>query len=155
MKWGHYLFGFGGRINRAKYWLWVLLYIIAAIVIGGIVYVVNSDAASAIVQIVFGIAAFISSLAVTTKRLHDRSKSAWWLVIFYFVPSILLGIGVGLTAYGAMSTGGTELGNMGLIGGILILAGAAFTLWAFVELGCLRGTIGANQYGPDPLEGRV
>jgi uncharacterized membrane protein YhaH (DUF805 family) len=24
-----------------------------------------------------------------------------------------------------------------------------------VELACLRGTIGANRYGPDPLEGRV
>ena len=25
-------------------------------------------------------------------------------------------------------------------------------LWYFVELACMRGTIGANQYGPDPLE---
>ena len=24
-------------------------------------------------------------------------------------------------------------------------------LWFFVELGCLRGTVGPNQYGPDPL----
>jgi uncharacterized membrane protein YhaH (DUF805 family) len=23
-------------------------------------------------------------------------------------------------------------------------------LWVFVELGCLRGTVGPNQYGPDP-----
>jgi uncharacterized membrane protein YhaH (DUF805 family) len=26
----------------------------------------------------------------------------------------------------------------------------AIGLWAFVELGCLRGTIGANAYGSDP-----
>ena len=24
-------------------------------------------------------------------------------------------------------------------------------LWFFVELGCLRGTVGPNRYGPDPL----
>jgi uncharacterized membrane protein YhaH (DUF805 family) len=27
-------------------------------------------------------------------------------------------------------------------------------LWSFVELGCLRGTDGANEYGGDPLETR-
>jgi len=26
----------------------------------------------------------------------------------------------------------------------------AINIWALVELGCLRGTIGANQYGSDP-----
>ena len=25
------------------------------------------------------------------------------------------------------------------------------SIWFFVELGCLRGTVGSNQYGPDPL----
>jgi uncharacterized membrane protein YhaH (DUF805 family) len=24
-------------------------------------------------------------------------------------------------------------------------------IWAFVELGCLRGSVGNNQHGPDPL----
>ena len=32
------------------------------------------------------------------------------------------------------------------------LAAFAVGVWAFVELGCLRGTIGPNRYGPDPLE---
>ena len=26
-------------------------------------------------------------------------------------------------------------------------------LWVFIECGCLRGTEGQNQYGPDPLAG--
>ena len=34
---------------------------------------------------------------------------------------------------------------------MLSLAAAAIAIWAFVELGCLRGTPGPNQYGPDPL----
>ncbi len=75
-------------------------------------------------------------LALGAKRLHDRDKSAWWLLLFYFVPGIL-----GTTA--DRIGGGTGI--------ILHIAGFAITVWAFVELGCLRGTVGPNQYGPDPL----
>ena len=70
------------------------------------------------------------------KRLHDRDKSAWWLVLFYVGPGIASAIG-------------NEMENMGLV---LHVVGFAITVWAFVELGCLRGTVGPNQYGPDPLE---
>jgi uncharacterized membrane protein YhaH (DUF805 family) len=34
---------------------------------------------------------------------------------------------------------------------ILALAAFALTIWGFVEIGCLRGTAGTNNYGPDPL----
>jgi uncharacterized membrane protein YhaH (DUF805 family) len=44
---------------------------------------------------------------------------------------------------------GNQMENMGFV---LHLVGFAITVWAFVELGCLRGTVGPNQYGPDPLE---
>jgi uncharacterized membrane protein YhaH (DUF805 family) len=33
----------------------------------------------------------------------------------------------------------------------LALAAFALTIWGFVEIGCLRGTDGSNEYGPDPL----
>jgi uncharacterized membrane protein YhaH (DUF805 family) len=33
-----------------------------------------------------------------------------------------------------------------LIGFVPIIGG----IWAFVECGCLRGTMGDNRYGPDP-----
>jgi uncharacterized membrane protein YhaH (DUF805 family) len=36
-------------------------------------------------------------------------------------------------------------------GFILSLAAGIIAIWGFVELGCLRGTPGPNQYGPDPL----
>jgi uncharacterized membrane protein YhaH (DUF805 family) len=31
------------------------------------------------------------------------------------------------------------------------LGSVAISIWALVELGCLRGTAGTNQYGPVPL----
>ena len=36
----------------------------------------------------------ISSIAVGAKRLHDRNKSAWYLLLFYFVPGVLAAAGV-------------------------------------------------------------
>ena len=34
---------------------------------------------------------------------------------------------------------------------VLSLASLAISIWAIVELGCLKGTTGPNMYGPDPL----
>ena len=88
-----------------------------------------------------------ASIAVGIKRLHDRDKSGWWLLLFYLVPSILSSIGVFLMFYGI---GAEETGST--IGGVVIgLAGFAILVWAFIEMGCLRGTVGPNRFGPDPL----
>src|SRR5262249_40775893 len=96
---------------------------------------------------VVGIAILISSIAVGIKRLHDRNKSGWFLLIFYLVPGILAAIGVGMALVGL----GSDSTGASLVGMILNLAAAAVGIWAFVELGCLRGTVGPNQYGPDPV----
>jgi uncharacterized membrane protein YhaH (DUF805 family) len=88
------------------------------------------------------IVAFISSLAVGVKRLHDRDKSGWWIVLFYIVPSALIEIGA------MIDPTRTTVGLMLALVALLII------IWAIVELGCLRGTRGPNRFGPDPLEGR-
>jgi uncharacterized membrane protein YhaH (DUF805 family) len=75
-------------------------------------------------------------LALGAKRLHDRDKSAWWLLVFYALPTIL-------------STAADRMEDVQFI--ILHLISFGITVWAFVELGCLRGTVGSNRYGPDPL----
>jgi uncharacterized membrane protein YhaH (DUF805 family) len=36
-----------------------------------------------------------------------------------------------------------------------MVAAFALSIWGLVEIGFLRGTVGPNQYGPDPLEGRA
>jgi hypothetical protein len=35
--------------------------------------------------------------------------------------------------------------------GALSWVSFALTMWAFVEIGCLRGTVGPNRYGVNPL----
>jgi uncharacterized membrane protein YhaH (DUF805 family) len=146
IDWGNLLFGFNGRINRAKFWLAVLVYVIVDIIVALIKYA--NTPVGTVIGIVAGIAIFISGIAVALKRLHDRDRPGWWLLVFYFAPSILLGIGI---LIGIIAVVDGSFGSGGIIAILFYLAGIAVGIWALVELGCLRGTIGPNAYGPDPL----
>lgn len=89
---------------------------------------------------------FVAMLAIYTKRLHDRNKSAWWLLPFVFVPWALnafyfTSVFGGVTLYGPMAMG---WGTAHLIAFIL-------GMWAFIELFFFRGTYGENRFGHDPL----
>ena len=141
MNWRALLFSFSGRINRAKYWLVVLLMVLVLLVataIGALVFpsgAVGMAVPGVIVLLVIVVAVFVSGVAIATKRLHDRDKSAWWLLLFYLAPGFLGAIG-DLT------------GDVGLI---FHIVSVAISIWALVELGFLRGTTGPNRFGPDPL----
>ena len=131
------LFSFTGRVNRAPYWLATIGLIAAVLVVVMIAFTVAGRSAIAI--IVAGLAFLLLiwvTLALITKRLHDRNKSAWWLLLFYVVPPILSAVG-------------HSLGSAGLIFGLI---GFGISVWALVELGFWRGTAGPNSYGPDPLQ---
>jgi uncharacterized membrane protein YhaH (DUF805 family) len=84
-----------------------------------------------LIGVIVYIPMLISGVAVGMKRLHDRNKSGWWLVLFYGLPMVL-------------SWAAGE--NMAVA-----LFSFAISIWAIVELGFLRGTPGANAYGPDPI----
>lgn len=150
MDWTTLLFSFTGRINRGKYWLAILIYMVvwvafiavALMWLGGF----DTDRLFSLVGaalliwlggIVLVVAGVWSSFATGIKRLHDPGKSGWWIVLFWFGPSVLSG---GNSAMPDLQ------GSF-----ILSLAGSAIAIWGFIELGCLRGTPGPNQYGPDPL----
>jgi uncharacterized membrane protein YhaH (DUF805 family) len=69
---------FKGRSSRSEYWWFQLFYILVAIIgsvidpiLGGVVYLVL----------------FLPLLAVSVRRLHDKDKSAWFL-LFYFIPIV-------------------------------------------------------------------
>jgi len=119
------LFGFQGRINRAKFWLVALGILVIEVILFAAVFgsaVMSADPEQALAAIgpiagivicVFAVVATWISIAVAVKRFHDRNKSGWWVLIV-LVP---------------------------IIGG----------LWYLIECGFLRGTPGSNNYGPDPL----
>ena len=142
MEWGHLFFNFDGRVNRSRFWIAALIFaaIYAAMII--LDYVTDQSVVFQAVNGMLGIVMLIASIAVGVKRLHDRNKSGWYLLLFYLVPSILVVIGVLIGAFVEDST---------IIATVLGLLAFAIGVWAFVEMGCLRGTIGVNQYGPDPV----
>ncbi|GKQ51616.1 DUF805 domain-containing protein [Bradyrhizobium sp. Ce-3] len=133
------LFTFDGRIERRKFWLAALVWILIPIAIWAALVLVgwlSSLAWIAGVAVVFvaGALSILSAIAVGIKRLHDRGKSGRWLLPFYLGPAIIGTIG------GA--TGSIRIAS---------LISTAISVWAVVELGCLPGTAGPNRYGPDPL----
>lgn len=141
MDWKHLLFSFEGRVNRAKYWLVALITIGVSMAIAFLLIAValNSIAGFSVLALLILIPAYVG-VVVGVKRLHDRNKSGWWLLLYYLVPGILTGIA-------GDSYEGTNLA--------LNVVGHAISLWALVDLGFLRGTAGPNDYGPDPLEGQA
>jgi uncharacterized membrane protein YhaH (DUF805 family) len=107
--------------------------------------------------------AFWPSIAVQIKRIHDRNKSGWYILI-YFIPAILFGISliiwlgaVLLVAIDAGKDAAAAIGSLGALGVITIILGVVtlcIAIWFFIEFGCLRGTIGANRFGADPVRSR-
>ncbi len=139
-----FLFGASGRINRAKYWRSTLFFTVAGVMAAVILFTAAGIAAPffIIMVVVVLIPWLLWGFSITTERLHDRDKSAWWLVVFYLVPGVLSQLAKAVWFAGATGA---------VLHYTLTLASFAPTIWGFVEIGCLRGTTGSNTYGPDPL----
>jgi uncharacterized membrane protein YhaH (DUF805 family) len=162
----HLLFGFSGRINRGKYWLAVVLWLVfwavalpACLLAGFYILGTNlvdgelpsgSDWLEKTVHMVLDYVvlfviflalmcvSWISAFAIGVKRLHDRNKNGWLVLLFYLAPSVLVSI--------ATPT------DQAVAAFVLGLAAFVISIWGLVELGFRRGTVGPNPYGPDPLQ---
>src|SRR5262249_2682241 len=117
MNWTWYLFGFKGRINRAKYWLAGLIIVAFMLVFAGLVvgtgimagggtisfnvedvfYLIDPAAWRALTLAKLplllvkatGTALFVWIFTATSvKRLHDRDRRGWWMVPFFVVPGL-------------------------------------------------------------------
>ncbi|MEO6604067.1 MAG: DUF805 domain-containing protein [Aeromicrobium sp.] len=69
--------GFTGRARRSEYWFWTLAVVIAS-VIGAIL---DSIIGAQIFQIIIALATLVPGIAVGVRRLHDISKSGWFLLL--------------------------------------------------------------------------
>ncbi|MBT8339690.1 MAG: DUF805 domain-containing protein [Desulfatitalea sp.] len=68
---------FEGRAHRTEYWMFILFYVLIAVVLAIIEAVLGIFGLNAI----FALALLLPSLAVTVRRLHDTDRSGWWLLI--------------------------------------------------------------------------
>jgi uncharacterized membrane protein YhaH (DUF805 family) len=140
-----FMFGASGRINRAKYWRSLLILGVAGLFTAIILFTAAGLAAPLFIimlAVVF-IPWLMWGFAIHTERLHDRDKSAWWLLLFCGLPAVL-----GHLAKAAWFA--AALGHS-LLQPVLALTGFVLTIWGFVEIALLPGTAGSNRYGANPL----
>lgn len=168
MTWTHHLFRFDGRLNRAPFWVGVfyLLCAMALLLLFGAVlstlsggngsfdldiddiFKIADPAAyrlpslNKLPLVVFKLAGTALMLwvylALAIKRLHDRDRSAWWMVPFFVLP-------------GLYDQYGDHLPNSyWMLPPALAIAG--LSVWGFIEMGFLRGSPHTNRFGPAPLE---
>jgi len=162
MSWGHMLFGFSGRINRAKWWSSILAVVILSLPVIVLGAVAPSDTLVLVLTVASWIITLWITLAAGAKRLHDLNKSGGWLVVFTGGPLLLIAAFIAYVggAAGAAILAGQAPSDADLlrIGGAAVVVGLiwlALVIWYLVWFGCLRGTVGANRFGGDPLEGRI
>jgi uncharacterized membrane protein YhaH (DUF805 family) len=139
-----FLFNATGRINRAKYWRSLIVFSVAGLLAAVILFTAAGIAAPLfiIMLLVVFIPWLMWGLVIHTERLHDRNKSAWWMLLFFGLPALLAPLAKLASFAGAA---GVALQY------ILTLAGFALSIWGFIEIGCLPGTAGSNGYGPNPI----
>jgi uncharacterized membrane protein YhaH (DUF805 family) len=142
------LFSISGRIPRSKYWLAHIGIFVGAIVCALMwapaLYAQakaaqaagQSAEASALTLPSFGVVIMVlvfsyMSFCVSAKRLHDRDKSAWWILGFQ-IPATLLLLGPNILPSPVIV--------------ILSIAAIIGWLWSLIELGFLRGTDGNNRF---------
>ena len=153
MKLQKILFSLQGRIGRRIYWLAILALIGALLVLTFAPFLLDSeDAAVFMVALTSQFIWLLSlwpMLAVGSKRLHDRNKNGWWLLVFWLLPFVLFSVGFSIVLFDDPRTG--RSGDFPT-GSIVILASLPPALWGIVELGILPGTRGPNLYGADPAQ---
>ncbi len=159
------LFSFKGRVQRLYWWI---ANIAVAVVTGAMGSAIDAVAQSygmgamdpdtnkfeptgllGILLSVVGLLNLWITYELTAKRLHDRDRSGWWLV----APTLVLIVAIVLGVVTLMQPEGQrEPWNSAAV--LATFATVAVIAWLFLEIGFLRGTQGANRYGPDPLEGK-
>ena len=154
------LLGFKGRIPRKTFWFAGLgaAIVYYAMVIAVFPGLLTARPSREVLGPVGGIRLYLVILlillswivlyawiALIAKRLHDRNKSGWWQLPFWF--PVMLGMFFKQVARPSVMSA-ELLSAITFVGLIMSLCTA---MWFFIELGFLRGTAAPNKYGPDPL----
>ena len=136
------LFSFQGRLNRKPYWLTNIAVVIGIIILVVLALVMVGERRFAeafltiAILVILYIPLFWVSLALGAKRLHDRDKSAWWLLLFYIAPEVASGISA--TRWTTWAWSCIWSASLSLSGPLSNSASCA-------------APVGPNRYGPDPL----
>jgi uncharacterized membrane protein YhaH (DUF805 family) len=142
MDWAYLFNSFDGRISRQTFWTAMVVLLLAEILAHMIAETIQGDRLSAIVDLAFTYPEF----AIAAKRGHDREMPLWLLIIFF-------GAGAVLDLLAVLELSGTDE-EPSILSIFIAVPFTVLGLALLIELGFRRGTVGSNQYGPDPLAKR-
>lgn len=140
------LFDFRGRASRLEFWI----FFAASVLLTGLFDVIAAALASALwpsnrvslhdaLFTVFVTAWLVPWFALCVRRLHDRGKSGWMLVLLYGVPLLLIAIGIAVSSLGVASMSALEA--------IRFLSLAA-SIYVMLELGAGASRSAGDRFGP-------
>lgn len=148
MDFGYLYTSLEGRIGRQSYWIgivgFIVIGIIAYLIINAIFGILST--AGLILVFIVQLVLLYPSYALMGKRFQDRDKPASYALI-------LIGLSILNGLLGIFGITHDAIGQPTAVGWIFNIAQLIVGIWFLVELGFLRGTIGPNQYGPDPVTG--
>lgn len=76
--------GFSGRARRKEYWMFTLISTLISIgltIVDMVTGNVNATTGWGMLSGIYALLVLLPSLAVSVRRLHDRDKSGWWLLL--------------------------------------------------------------------------
>jgi len=123
------LFSFDGRLNRAKFWLILIATDIAVFVLLAILVAVTGG------SMTMGDDGSMPSMG--------GGVIGNLVALVIFVAAVWIGFAVGVKRYHDRGKSGWWV--------LIVLVPVIGGLWYLIECGFLRGTIGPNAYGPDPV----
>jgi uncharacterized membrane protein YhaH (DUF805 family) len=128
-----------GRISRLPFVIGLVVLVLIEIIAGRLALWIQGDRLAAVVDLAFTYPEF----ALSVKRANDRNIPVVVLAIFFVANAVidfLQLIGLDISA---------EQQNPFVL--VALLAFGAYMLVLAIELVFRRGTVGPNQFGPDPL----
>ena len=137
----HYL-DFNGRVSRAHYWYYVLVYVVVAIGVSIVGGAINLP----MLRSLYGLALFLPSLGMTARRIHDVGKPTSWVLILAIplVLQLLLGLltvaSIMLYPLFMMFAGLTVLISLATLVAVIVI----------IYFCAQPGVAGSNEFGPQP-----
>ena len=152
-------FQWKGRANRSEFWYFVATATAITTALGMLAEATQSAIIAPLVELVVAVALVPASVAVTVRRLHDRGRSARWVIASIMIWLITM---VAFTAMAVMlaidlqaGEGFAQVKQSLLRPGVLITSTAMVTtgvaIWITILVMTLRkGDPKDNAYGDPP-----
>jgi uncharacterized membrane protein YhaH (DUF805 family) len=148
MDWSDLLFAAKGRIGRRGWWIGVAVLVAWVIASFCLLWTLFADGMfrsffGRLVSLPFNLLTIYVAYNLAAKRFNDRARPiiiAQAVAALWMIKALLDLTGLSGNPW-----------NQNALDTLFLMLGTGIGLWYFIELGCLRGTVGPNAHGEDPV----